>query len=228
MDLTTIIFIGLAIFVAWRLRSVLGEKTGTEQPPQDPFPRRERAPLPDGDGKVVRLPGAERPAPVVPPAERWTGLVDEGSPAMAGLEAIAAAEPFDPREFVEGAKMAYEMIVGAFAAGDRKALKPLLAKDVYEGFDAAITEREKAGHRVETTFVSLDEARIIAAELRGRSAQVTIRFVSSLISATRDASGAVVEGSADAVASVTDIWTFARTVGSRDPNWQLVATEGGQ
>ncbi len=228
MDLTTIIFIGLAIFVAWRLRSVLGEKTGTEQPPQDPFPRRERAPLPDGDGKVVRLPGADRPGAPVAPADRWAGIAEPGSPAMAGLEAIAAAEPFDPREFVEGAKMAYEMIVGAFAAGDRKTLKPLLARDVYEGFETAIAEREKAGHKVETTFVSLDEARIIAAELRGRNAQVTIRFVSSLISATRDASGAVVEGSPDSVASVTDIWTFARVVGSRDPNWQLVATEGGQ
>ncbi len=229
MDLTTLVFIGLAIFVAWRLRSVLGEKTGTEQPPQDPFVRRERVATPDRDGNVVRLPGAERAqSAAAPSADRWLGIAEPNSPVAAGLDAIAAAEPFNAREFVDGAKMAYEMVVTSFAAGDRKTLKPLLARDVYEGFDAAITEREKAGHKVETTFVSIDEAKIIAADVRNRVAQVTVRFVSSLITATRDASGTVIDGSPEAVVNVTDVWTFARTVGTRDPNWQLVATEGGQ
>lgn len=230
MDLTTLVFIGLAIFVAWRLRSVLGEKTGAEQPPQDPFGRRERPVAQDAEGKVVRLPGADRPAQPAPvaPGERWKGFAEPGTPVAQGLDAIAAAEPFDAREFVEGAKMAYEMIVTSFAAGDRKTLKPLLAKDVYEGFDAAISEREREGHKVETTFVSIDEARITTVEVRNRVAQVTVRFVSSLITATRDKTGAVIDGSPEAVVSVTDLWTFSRTLGSRDPNWLLVATEGGQ
>jgi predicted lipid-binding transport protein (Tim44 family) len=89
-------------------------------------------------------------------------------------------------------------------------------------------ERERRGERVETTFVSIDKADIIGVEVRGTNGQVTVRFLSKLITATRDASGNVVDGSPDTVVDVTDVWTFARTLGSRDPNWQLVATEAGQ
>jgi predicted lipid-binding transport protein (Tim44 family) len=120
------------------------------------------------------------------------------------------------------------MIVTAFANGDRKTLKDLLSRDVYDGFERAIVERERRGEKVETTFVSIDRADIAAVEVRGTSAQITVRFLSKLITATRDAAGAVVDGSPDVVVDVTDVWTFARTLGSRDPNWQLVATEAGQ
>lgn len=223
-DLTTIVFIGLAIFVAWRLRSVLGQRTGAEQPPPEPMMRRDQPA--DQNGNVVRLPGAERSQADLPPGERWTGIAEPGSPVARGLDAVAAADPsFDARQFLDGAKMAYEMVVTSFAQGDRKVLKDLLARDVYDGFDRAITEREKAGHRAQTTFVSIDEAKIVAAEMRGRQAQVTVRFASSLISATLDASGNVVDGDPDKVANVNDIWTFARNAGTRDPNWQLIATE---
>jgi predicted lipid-binding transport protein (Tim44 family) len=145
-----------------------------------------------------------------------------------GLDEIARIEPaFDARTFVEGARSAYEMIVNAFAQGDRETLKNLLSRDVYDGFDKAIAERERKGERAEATFVSIDGAEITAVEVRNRVAQVTVRFLSKLITATRDARGEVVEGSADAIVDVTDIWTFARTLGTRDPNWQLVATEAG-
>lgn len=236
-DVTTIIFLALAIFVIWRLRSVLGQKTGAEQPPPfDPFSRREAtkdAPRPNGADNVVRLPtaGAERPSTVapVPPAERWAGLAEPGSPLAQGLDEIARAEPdFDARTFVEGAKSAYEMIVSAFAQGDRKTLKDLLSREVYEGFERAIADREKKGEKAETTFVSIDKADLVAVEHRAGTAQVTVRFLSKLITATRDASGAVIDGNPEAVVDVTDVWTFARTLGSRDPNWQLVATEAGQ
>jgi predicted lipid-binding transport protein (Tim44 family) len=120
------------------------------------------------------------------------------------------------------------MIVTAFAQGDRKTLKNLLSKDVYEGFEKAIAEREKRGEQVETTFVSIDKAEIGGVDVRNRVAQVTVRFLSKLITATRNAEGAVIDGSAEAVVDVTDVWTFARTLGTRDPNWQLVATEAGQ
>jgi predicted lipid-binding transport protein (Tim44 family) len=234
-DITTLIFLGLAVFVIWRLRSVLGQKTGHEQPPFDPFSRRDSAgrpgaPATEGDN-VVRLPGAsaDRPAPAAPPADRWKGIADPGSRIAGGLDEIARMEPqFDARVFLDGAKAAYEMIVTAFAQGDRKTLKDLLSKDVYEGFERAITERDRKGEKVETTFVSIDKAEIAGVEVRGNAAQVTVRFLSKLITATRDAAGTVVDGSPDTVVDVTDVWAFARTLGSRDPNWQLVATEAGQ
>lgn len=230
-DLTTIIFIALAVFVAWRLRSVLGQKTGEERPPVDPFNRRDPAAQPaadQGPGNVVRLPGADRTADVMPRGDRWAGIAEPGSPVASGLDAIAAIEPFDAREFVEGAKAAYEMIVSAFAAGDRETLKGLLSKDVFEGFDTAISQREAAGQKVETTFVAIDEAKIVAVDVRAKVASVTLRFASQMISATRDSAGEVIDGHADAVVDVIDTWTFSRTLGSRDPNWLLVATESGE
>jgi len=235
-DITTLIFIVLAIFVIWRLRSVLGQKTGSEQPPFDPLSRRDAPvrpgnPAPEPDHNVVHLPGTNgtRPVAEVQTAERWKGFAEPGTPMAQALDSIVRAEPnFDPADFLEGAKGAYEMIVTAFAVGDRKTLKDLLSRDVYEGFERAITEREQRGERVETTFVSIDKAEMAGVEIYGKTAQIVVRFVSQLITVTRNASGAVVDGSPETVAEVTDVWTFARTLGSRDPNWQLVATEAGQ
>jgi len=120
------------------------------------------------------------------------------------------------------------MIVNAFAEGDRRTLRNLLSREVFEGFDAAIAGREKRGETMENRFVSIDNADITAAELRGRVAQVTVRFQSKLVTATRDKNGNVIDGSAEKVADVNDVWTFARDLSSRDPNWKLVATEAGQ
>jgi predicted lipid-binding transport protein (Tim44 family) len=181
---------------------------------------------PKGASNVIRLPGAANDQTLSPPAQaasRWQGAA---APFAAGLDAIVAQEPdFDPAAFADGARRAYEMIVTAFAAGDRKALKPLLAKDVLEGFEAAITEREKRGEKVETAFVSIDKADLTHVEVKSGTAQITMRFASKLITATRDAAGKIVDGDATAVADVTDIWTFSRQLGSRDPSWLLVATE---
>jgi predicted lipid-binding transport protein (Tim44 family) len=235
-DVTTIVFLALAVFVIWRLRSVLGQKTGHERPPLDPFVRREtdapRAPA-NGADNVVRLPsanGVQAPAaPPKPDRDRWAGVAEPNSAVARGLDEIARVEPeFDARGFVEGAKSAYEMIVSAFAQGDRKTLKSLLAKEVYDGFERAIAERESRGEKAETTFVSIDKAELAAVECRNNVAQVTVRFLSKLITATRDAAGKVIDGNPEAVVDVTDVWTFARTLGSRDPNWHLVATEAGQ
>ena len=236
LDVTTIIFLALAAFVIWRLRSVLGQKTGREQPPvmrREPPPPARQEPGSPEPGNVVRLPGAAAGrangsgAELAP--DRWKGVAEPGSAVASGLDEIAKVEPgFDARGFIEGAKMAYEMIVTAFAQGDRKTLKNLLSRDVYEGFDRAIGEREKRGEKAETTFVSIDKAEIVGVEVRNQVAHMMVRFVSQLITATRNAEGAVVDGSPEAVVEVTDVWTFARPIGSRDPNWQLVATEAGQ
>jgi predicted lipid-binding transport protein (Tim44 family) len=120
------------------------------------------------------------------------------------------------------------MIVLAFANGDRRALKDLLSTEVFDSFDAAIKERETNELKTETRFVSIDKAEIVGAEVRDRSAQLTIRFVSQMISATRDKAGNVVDGNAESVSDITDVWTFARDISSRDPNWKLVGTGAGQ
>jgi predicted lipid-binding transport protein (Tim44 family) len=236
-DIYTIIFLALAVFIFLRLRSVLGQRTGRERPPYDPYSAREPA-RPATTDKVVALPNrnADAAAPkaveaveVAEPGARWKGFAEPGSPVAAGLDAIAAGDDaFDAKHFLTGARAAYEMIVTAFADGDRRPLKNLLSRDVYDGFDSAITAREKRGEKAETRFVSLDNAEITAAEARGRNAQLTVRFSSKLISTTRDKNGNVIDGSADKVTDVTDVWTFARDLSSRDPNWKLVATEAGQ
>jgi len=104
-------------------------------------------------------------------------------------------------------------------------LRNLLSRDVFDGFSKVIDEREKAGQTLETSFVGIDEATIVGAELDGRKANVTIRFVSELITATKDSEGRIVDGDPKRVREVTDVWTFMRDVTSRDPNWKLVATE---
>jgi predicted lipid-binding transport protein (Tim44 family) len=232
-DIYTIIFLALAVFIFLRLRSVLGQRTGRERPPYDPYSARDGIRTAPGD-KVVALPGrapdaAQKSIDPVDTADRWKGVAEQGSALAAGLDAIDREEGgFDPKHFLVGARAAYEMIVTAYAAGDRRQLKNLLSREVYDGFDAAIRDREQRGETVETRFVSIDGADITGAEMRGKTAQITVRFVSQLVSVTRDRAGAVIDGNPDKVTDVTDVWTFARDISSRDPNWKLVATEAGQ
>jgi predicted lipid-binding transport protein (Tim44 family) len=241
-DIYTIIFLALAVFIFFRLRSVLGTKTGSERDPFRPrdnnrdsrdMGNREGAPGAQPPGEVIPMPARNgAPPPPFPPADpsvpRWGDLAPPGSPLARGFDAIASRDAsFEPAGFVGGAKAAYEMIVLAFASGDRKMLRDLLAKDVFDGFEAAIRDRESRGETVETRFVGIEKAEITDAQLRGDQAQVTLKFVSQLVTATRDRGGNVVDGSPDRVTDVTDVWTFARNVSDRDPNWRLIATEAG-
>ena len=153
--------------------------------------------------------------------------VAPGSALAIGIEQLRQVDRnFDPDAFVGGAKVAHEMIARAFAQGDRAALKPLLSADVYASFEAAITAREKAAQKIDFSFIGLKQANLEDVGLRGRIAEVTVRFVSELITATRDAAGAVIDGAAGVVREVTDVWTFARDTRSGDPNWKLVSTAG--
>jgi predicted lipid-binding transport protein (Tim44 family) len=232
-DTTTILLLAVAVLILWKLRSVLGQRTGRERPPYDPYSAPDTVRKTTGDNKIVTLPQrTAEPARQAEPAEsspdRYAGFATPGSPVARGFDDIVAADKsFDVKQFVAGARAAYEMIVIAYAVGDRRSLKGLLERDVYDGFDAVIRDRESRGETVETRFVSIDSSEVINAQLRGKMAQLTLRFVSQLVSATRNRNGNVIDGSAEAVTSVTDIWTFAREVSSRDPNWKLVATEGG-
>jgi predicted lipid-binding transport protein (Tim44 family) len=234
-DIYTIIFLVLAVFIFLRLRSVLGQKTGRERPPGAPYeqePARRDTLRPSNNDNVVSLPPRNADAAArdtdepATPVERWKGLAEAGSATALGLDALVAQDPsFDAKHFVTGARAAYEMIVTAYAQGNRRDLKTLLSKEVYDGFEAAIKDRETRGEKAETRFVSIDKADLIGAEVKGKTAQVTVRFVSQLVSVTRDKDGNVIDGSADKVSDVTDVWTFARDLASRDPNWKLVATE---
>jgi predicted lipid-binding transport protein (Tim44 family) len=230
-DLPTLIVIGLAIVILFRLRSVLGTRTGNERSPLER--RGQEAPAKAGDDTVVQM----RPRPVEAPpdenaerqARRLATEIEQFSggnaETAAGLKAIADADPgFSPKSFLEGAKAAYEMIVVAYAEGDRKTLKNLLDKEVYDGFERTITEREAAGQKVDFTFVGLPKIEISEAELDKRNALITIRFHAEVVSATRDKDGNLIEGNPDTVNTIADEWTFARSPKSRDPNWKLVTT----
>ena len=229
-DIPTLIVIGLAIVVLFRLRQVLGTRTGRERTPLQR--QREAAPAKAGEENVVQM----RPRPVPETDEdqaraarkleaEVTQFAHGDDKVAAGLKAIADADgSFSPKSFMEGAKSAYEMIVTAFAAGDRQTLKNLLEKDVYDGFERVIKDREAAGQKVDFTFVGLPKIEISDAELDKRAANVTIRFHAEVVSATRDKDGNLLEGNADQVTNIADEWTFARNPKSRDPNWKLVAT----
>lgn len=226
-DLLNLIFLAIAVFVFFRLRSVLGKRTGNERPPSDPysrspFERRGKPETDKSDDNVVHLPGAKSEDG---PAEPKPGYAPAGSPLAASLAQIELADrSFDAEQFLAGAGQAHEMIVTAFANGDRATLRQLLDEDTYKDFEAAIEDREAEGRQLEQSYVGLSSADIRDAEMDGTKARITVKFVSEIISAVRAANGDVVEGSPEAVRPVTDIWTFERDTKSRDPNWKLVAT----
>lgn len=229
-DFGTIFFMVAAIVIFFQLRNVLGRRTGSERPPFDPYTanrskaatEKEKA---EKNGNVVTLPRRNAETP----ASNYAVIDSVAAPDTElnkGLRAIKDADPsFDPVGFVEGAKLAYEMIVMAYAHGDRRSLKNLLSKEVYEGFIAAIDERERRSEKIESSFVGIESISIVGAEMKKTESHLTLRIVSELISATRDSAGSIVDGDPETVVEVKDVWTFARDTRSRDPNWKLVATE---
>lgn len=217
-----ILFAAIAAFFVFRLRGVLGKRGGHQQKPYSSRGNDR------GEDKVIPLPDRARSEPSERPAETEsaeTTSSQSGSPLEGVLAQIQLADrDFSLESFIGGARMAFEMVVSAFARGDRKALRPLLANDVYEDFAGAIETREKQKQTLETTLVGIHEAEVIEAELQGKTALLTVKFVSEQVNVLRDAAGEIVEGNLSHVTHITDIWTFARSLRSRDPNWTLVAT----
>ena len=204
-----ILFGMVAAFLVLRLRSVLGRRTGFERPPG------ERAGLP-----VPPAAGAPVPAAATP----LRGVPDARGPVGQALSRIRSADPsFDPGAFLGGAEGAFRMIVEGFAAGNRQLLRDLLSDDTYAGFEGAIADRESRGEVQRTEIREIREASIDGADLRGTTAEVTVRFVSDQVNLTLDAAGKPVAGT-DAVTELTDIWTFQRDVRSNDPAWKLTST----
>jgi predicted lipid-binding transport protein (Tim44 family) len=232
LDIYTIVFFVIAVAIFVRLYGVLGKKTGSERPPFLPSERPERTDRSDdstaGNDNVVVLPS--RGEPVVRPEgaadpDPIDASVPPGSALSTALRTIVAADRgFDPTQFVTGAKAAYEMVVTAYASGDRRTLRNLLSKEVMDGFARGLDERDSRGEKVEFTFVGLDKADIVEAGLADRVARITVRFVAKVISVTHAADGSVIEGDPSRLTDLVDVWTFAREVGSPDPNWRLVET----
>ena len=231
LDLTTVITIVVAVFVLLRLRSVLGQRTGHQEPPPEFQDRSARKSVDADDAagdNVVTLPrrgktSAEEKNPII---EEIDEIAKPRTNLNKGLKEILAHDPaFGPKHFLSGAEMAYEMIVNAFADGDRKTLKNLLSPEVFKGFSSVIAGREERGETTKSSFVGIDSSTIQAASQKKDESHVTVRFVSQIISSTYDKDGKMIDGDESQIATVTDIWTFSRDTRSSDPNWKLVATE---
>jgi predicted lipid-binding transport protein (Tim44 family) len=242
-----IFFAAIAVFLAWKLYSVLGRRTGNERsidpfatPPNQPGANAPKTLGKPGDATVRQGPATERPGQpdgaAAAPEERQMARREqrelEAMVAQApesvrkGLDAIRSADPeFDPLAFLAGSKVAFDMVLHAFAAGDSNALKPLLAPDVLQNFSAAIAARQRDKLSVKFTLVGIVGLEILDAELKGPDARIKLRFNSEQVNVTQDSEGRIIDGHPNEVASITDIWTFSRPVTARDPNWMLIATE---
>lgn len=235
-DIYTLIYLVIAVVVLLRLRRSLGQRTGNEKEhPQDRFGGPEKAdnspsPAPANDDKIVTLPGSGRRTAAArnaarPAATDWGDFAKPRSNRAKVFNSIAEIDGnFDPAEFVQGARAAYEMIVTGFAEGDRDTLQSLLSPEVYSEFLEAISARTMRDERIESSFVSIDKSEIKDAKLKGSTAQFVVSFVSQMITATIDKAGDVIDGDPNQIIQVNDVWTFARDLNASNPNWKLVAT----
>ena len=239
IDIFTVIFLVLAVIIIWKLRSVLGRRTDDDEVRRQRFDEQARTAAAEARDKVVMMPrrsGATTEATPDGAAATDTTLADAeqkirtfaagNPPLIEGLLALHRVDAsFDPEHFMRGAKQAYEMTVTAFAEGNRKTLRNLLSREVFEGFVAAISEREGRGDQIDQSFVGINKAELIEIDMKKTSAQITVKFVSEIITATRDKAGTVMAGDPKKIKEVIDIWTFARDTTARDPNWKLIATQ---
>ncbi|MBV2359403.1 Tim44/TimA family putative adaptor protein [Thalassococcus sp. CAU 1522] len=210
-----LVLAGIAVFLILRLRSVLGTREGFEKPPLS---------------NQTRDSGARRDFEVIEggPDRDITDHVDEKSPSADALARMKRTDPtFSVSEFLSGARGAYEMILMGFERGDIEELKPFLAEDVYDTFAEVVAAREEQGLTIEADFVGVRELTLTNARFEDETglAEITVRYVGELTSVVKNAEGDIVEGSATSVKRQKDVWTFARNMGSDDPNWQLVATD---
>ncbi len=212
--LSLLVLAGIAIFLILRLRSVLGTREGFEKPPAAQAPTRSKT---KRDFDVIEG-GPDRDI---------TDHVEDGSDAAKALAAMKSAEPsFSVSEFLGGARGAYEMILMAFENGDVDGLKPFLADDVMETFESVIQTREDQGLTIEASFVGIRELALADAtfDAATKEGEISVRLMAELTSVVRNADGEIVEGDPNEIKRQRDVWTFARSMGSSDPNWVLVAT----
>jgi len=213
-----LVLAGIALFLILRLRNVLGTRDGFEKPPVS-------------RGAALKT---ERSRPELEVIEGGVDqdIADHADPDSTTGKALAAmkrAEPdFNVTDFLNGARGAYEMLLMAFENGDKDTLRQFLSDEVYASFVNVIEAREAEGLRVDASFIGLRELKLTSATFdeKTREGEITIRFIGELTSVVRDAAGEIVEGNPEEIKRQKDVWTFARIMGSDDPNWQLVATGG--
>lgn len=222
----TIVCLVIAVIVFLQLRSVLGKRTGNERQPYDPFAAQ---PAALDTGQEKNAPSAALPTAKPRIADDFSDIdkvAAQDSALNNGLRTIRSLDSqFEPKSFIDGARLAYEMIVTAFAANDLKTLKPLLTKDVFDGFANAVEERQKRGETIKFTFVGISKCEFSNAYVEGSEGFITIRLVSEMISATYDKAKQLIDGDSEAIIEVHDRWTFKRDTKSSNPNWQLAITE---
>lgn len=244
INLLTLLSLIVAIVAIVKLRSVLGRRTGDEESRVEQ--RRREASMQKSAGatpisdKVVALPrrdrddqaGEQATAVSVAEVEARIKSFAGGDTTLATklMDILRLDSSFDPEHFLRGARQAYEMIVTAFAEGNRKVLRDLLKGDVFESFSRAIGEREARGEQIDQSFVGINKADMLEADLNAKGmASITVRFVSQLITATRDKAGVIIDGDAVRIKEVTDIWTFERDISTKDArrnlNWLLAGTQ---
>lgn len=215
--ISLLVLAGIAIFLILKLRAVLGTRDGFERPvsqnPQDDRPQRNSNDFSTSDD------GSDRDI---------TDHVPENSASAQALARMKAIDPeFNLSEFLHGAKGAYEMILMAFERGDLESVKPFVSEDIFDTFNEVVKERERQGLRIDANFVGVREIALSEAEYDEftREGEITIKFVGEMTSAVLNSDEQIIEGSKTEIRRQKDIWTFARTMGSGDPNWQLVATD---
>lgn len=211
-----LVLAGIAIFLILRLRNVLGTRDGFEKPPADaPMPIQSSRSRPD----LEVIDGG--------PDRDITDHVDEDSDQAKALAAMKRIEPsFSVTEFLGGARGAYEMILMSFEKGDIDSIAPFLGDDVHQTFVDVVGAREDQGLTIDASFAGVRETTLMDAtfDQADGMAEVTVRFIGELTSVVRDAAGEIVEGDPNKVKKQKDTWTFARQMGTDDPNWRLIAT----
>ena len=205
---TLLILAAITVFLVFRLKNVLGTKTGHEKPPET----------------VMRSKPQEVPQAVEAPDDP---VIDDSDPKAAVFAKMQGIEPdFSPSGFANGARKAYEMLLMAFENGDKPTLQKFLSPDVYQGFAQVIDERANEGLTVDARFVGLREAEIVGARYDedDQVAEIDMKFVGELVTVVRDKEHRIVEGDPNEIRREYDQWTFGRKMGSSDPNWLLIAT----
>jgi predicted lipid-binding transport protein (Tim44 family) len=215
--LTAIVILALvALFIGLRLYSVLGERTGHEQPILKPAD-------PEADARLQPQATSQGTARVMPVEPDELAYLPMAGP---GVRALLAADPsFDVGRFLEGSKSAYRLILEAFWKGDLEAMRPFVDGHVHETFAAAVEQRTKDGLTLDNRLIAIDQAVIAGAEVERDIALVTVRFEADIAAVTRNSDGQVIAGSMSDAIQTRDRWTFRRNIASRDPNWILVETD---
>jgi len=216
----------VAVFILFQLRRTLGKKTGfdpSEDQKGNPYQPRPKEKNKDDDDNIIQIrPDMEQADPVVN-----LGL-SKSSPFYGVIEKINRLDhSFNTRSFFDGAEYAYGLVLNAFWDKDRKTLRNMLSRQVFEQFDGAIAHLEQQKWHSENKLMDIEKIDLVAADLDGSLAEVTVEFISHMIMSTRDGAGKLIDGDADKAIRVSDIWTFCRDVKSTDPNWTLVATRTG-